>query len=186
MAENESLDLGKAPRWRTVFTAVNRHETSEEVGEKARKSLYRTLRAVKKLIPFDQLLSASCNDPDRLPDLIRSCSKGRDFARLFQDVAQKGAGRETVLQDYLWALCDRFFDQIATRTISTDQWASVSDLHRHLAEVKECLCDDINLIAQKLAECPDWQIRMRPSRNGSVSQTATSALLNESLLVPPK
>jgi hypothetical protein len=156
------------------------------VGEKARNSLYLTLRKVRKLIPFDQLLSASCNDPDRLPDLIRSCSKGRDFARLFQDVAQKGAGRETVLQDYLWALCDRFLDQIATRTISTGQWASVPDLCQHLTEVKECLCDDINRIAQRLAECPDGQLRMRRSRSGSVSQTATSALLNESLLVPPK
>src|SRR5579875_1283282 len=139
MAENESLDLRRTPRWRTVFTAVKQHETTEEVVEKARQSLYRTMRAVKKLIPFDQLLSASCNDPDRLPGLIHSCSKGRDFARLFQSVVQKGAGKETVLQNYLSALCDRFLDQIATRTIPTGQWASVSDLHQHLAEVKDRL-----------------------------------------------
>lgn len=186
MAENESLDLAKAPRWRAVFNAVNGHETSEEVGEKARNSLYKTLRKVRKLIPFDQLLSASCNDPHRLPDLIRSCSKGRDFARLFQDVAQKGAGKETILQNYLWALCDRFLDQIATLTISTGQWASVSDLHQHLAEVKDRLGDPINHIAQRLAECPDGQLRMQHSKSGSVTQTATSALLNESLLGLPK
>lgn len=186
MAENESLDLRRTPRWRTVFTAVNQHETTEEVAEKARKSLYRTVRAVKKLIPFDQLLSASCNDPDRLSDLIRSCGRGLDYARLFQSVAQKGAGKETVLRNYLSALCDRFLDQVATQTIPSGQWVSVSDLHQHLAEVNDCLGDDIHHIAQRLSECPDGQLRMRHRRSGSVTQTATSALLNQSLLVPPK
>jgi hypothetical protein len=100
------------------------------VGEKARKSLFKTLREVKKLIPFDQLLSAACNDPDN--------------------------------------------------------FRASPELRPYLAEVKDCLGDDINRIAQRLAQCPDWQPRMRPNRNGSVHQTATSALLNESLLVPPK
>lgn len=187
MAENESLDLGKAPRWRKVYQSVGRGEPSEQIARKACESLHRTLRAVKKLIPFDQLLSAACNDPDALPDLIRQCSKGRDFARLFQEVAEKGRGRENLLQDYLWAVCDRFLDQIAARSVPSEQWSSVTDLRRHLYEVRELLGDDIRHIAQKLAENPDWTARIRPSKNGAAQEDRTLALLNESLLpVPPK
>lgn len=186
MAENESLDLGKTPRWQTVYRAVGQGETSEQVARKARKSLYRTVRAVKKLIPFDRLLSAACNDPDSLADLIQRCGKGRDFAHLFQKVTEKGRAREDLLQDFLWTLCDRFLDQIAARAVPSEQWPNFPDLRRHLYEVREMLDDDIRRIAHKLAENSEWQPRVRPSRNGAV-QDDTFAILKESLLgMPPE
>lgn len=185
MAENESLDLGKTPRWQRVHHAILGGETSDQVADKARQSLYRTLRAVKKLIPFDQLLSAACNDPDALLDLIRQCGKGRQFARLFQDVADKGRGREGVLQDYLGTICDTYLEQIAPHSFPSERWLSVADLRRHLSEVRELLKDDIGRIAHKLAENPEWLPRMRPSRNGSGPKNSTHALLNESLLGVP-
>jgi hypothetical protein len=186
MAENESLDLGRTPRWQKVHRAVIGGEPSDQVADKARVSLYRTVRALKKLIPFDQLLSVACNDPDALLDAIRRCDKGHEFAQLFQVVAEKGQSREGLLQTYLWTLCDKYLDQIAAKSFPSEKWPSLPDLRCHLAEVREILKDDIDRIAHKMADNPDWRPRMRPSRNGSGSST-TQALLNESLLgVPSK
>jgi len=185
MAENESLDLGKTPRWQRVHHALLNGETSEQVAVIAQESLYRTLQAVKKLIPFDQLLSAACNESDVLLDLIRQCGKGHEFARLFQEVADKGRGREGVLQDYLGTICDRFLEQIAPHLFPSERWHSIAELRLRLSEVRELLKDDIDRIAHKLAENPEWRPRMPPSHNGSGSKKSTHALLNESLLGVP-
>jgi len=183
MAENESLDLGQAPRWQRVHRAVMDGESSESVADKARSSLYRTLRALKNLIPFDQFVSAACGDPDALLDLTRRCGKGREFAHLFHVVAEKGMSKEDLLHAYLGTVCDRFLDQIAANSFPSAQWTNLPDLRCHLAEVREQLGADIDRIAHKLAEDPNWRPRMRPSRNGS---TSTHDLLNESLLGVPR
>ncbi len=181
MAENdELLDLEKTPRWQRVLHAIKQGEPIEQVTDKAVASLYLTVRALKKLIPIERLLSASCNDPDSLIDLIRQCGKGRDFARLFQ--ANKGQGRERVLQDYFWTICDKYLDQVAIHSFPSERWSSLADLHQHLSRVRESLGCHVDRIAHELAQNPDWQPRMRPSRNGSRSKNATQALLNESLL----
>ena len=112
MAENESLDLFKSRRWQTVLQLVLRRELSQVTANKARQCLHRTIRAVMKQIPLEALLSAACDAPHVLPEIIRQCKQGRDYARQFQDVAEAGAGREAILENYLWSVCDRFFDQI--------------------------------------------------------------------------
>jgi hypothetical protein len=142
---------------------------------------------LKKLLPFNQLLSAACNDPDTLHEQIRQCGKGREFAMLFELVAQEGQSREGVLQDFLWTVCDKYLDQIAVSSFPSERWPNLADLRRHLTDVRKILKDEIDLMAHKLANNPDWQPRMRPSRNGAGPKSSTHALLNESLLgVPPK
>ena len=90
MAESESLDLGRARRWQTVLRVAGNGVGIDEMTVLARRCLHRTLRAVRDQVPFDALLNAASSCPDSLPDLIRGCKLGRDYARLFQRVADKG------------------------------------------------------------------------------------------------
>src|SRR5687767_12856298 len=117
MAESESLNLGRARRWQTVVQAVVDGASTKDLTELARKCLYRTLQAVRKQVPFDALLNAACNCPDTLPDLIRGCRLGRDYAQLFQQVASEGASREEILLAYQEAVCTNFFDQIRGQVV---------------------------------------------------------------------
>jgi hypothetical protein len=179
MAENESLDLGRAPRWKRVHRSVMDGEPSESVADEARASLCRTVRAIMRLIPFDELLSAACDDPDALPDLIRGCGKGREFANRFLFVAEKGASREDVLHAYLETIYDGFLEQIAANSFPSQRWSNLPEFRRYLAEVRDLLAHEIDRIAHKMAEDPKWRPRVRPRRNGSNS---THELLHESLL----
>jgi len=183
IAENESLELVKAPRWQRVHRAVMVNESIESVAQEAVISLYRTVRVIRKLIPFDQLLTAACNDPDALPALIHRCDKGREFAHLFQFVAEKGKIREDLLQAYFETVCDRFLDQIEANSFPSERWTNLPDLRCHFAQVRVILRDDIKRIAHKLADNSDWLPRVRPNRKGSSS---TQALLDESLLRVPR
>jgi hypothetical protein len=161
MAENESLNLGRSRRWQTVLQKVGQGGTTDEIATDARRCLYRTLKAVRKQIPFGALLDAACKDADALPDLIRECRQGRDYARLFQHVACEGASREEVLQDYQRALCDNFFDQIRGRVArSPTGEPSPAVIRERLNDVKETLGADFKCIASKLAENPEAKINM--------------------------
>jgi len=186
MAENESLDLGKSPRWQSVYRAVMDGEPSESVAQKTRACLCRTVRALKELIPFDRLLSAASN-PETLLDLARQCGKGRDFALLFHDiaVAENRMNKEGLLRTFFATICDRYLGQIEARAFPSERWTNLSDLRCHLAEVREfeLLTGEIDRFAHKLAENPDCRPRMRRRDNGS---SATHDLLNESLLGVPR
>src|SRR5947209_6125968 len=118
MAESESLNVGRARRWQPVLQAAGNGASVDALTVMARRCLYRTIRAVRKQIPLNDLLNAACNNPSTLPDLIRGCKQGRDYARLFQRVACPGASREQVLIAYQEAVCTNFLDQIRGRLAS--------------------------------------------------------------------
>jgi hypothetical protein len=179
MAENESLDLRKTPRWQRVHRLVLRGDPTESVVQEARVGLYRTVRAIIELIPFEPLFSAACTDSEALHDLTRRCRKGREYANLFHSVVEKGMSRENVLHAYFSTVCDTFLEQIAANSFPSERWTNLPDLRAHLAKVREQLTPDIDRIAHNLAEDPKWRPRMRPNRKTS---SPTDDLLNESLL----
>ena len=82
MAENEEIDLLKARRWQPVLQAVCHGESVEDVAEKVRDCLYKTLRAVKKQVPLDHLLVAAEDDPASLARAARESVVGRDYFQL--------------------------------------------------------------------------------------------------------
>jgi hypothetical protein len=183
MAENESLNLGRAQRWQPVLQAVAAGADMDKIVKLVRQCLHRTLRALQKQIPFDDLLNAACTHPDALPAMIRECKVGRDYARLFQQVACPGASREDVLVAYQEAICTNFLDQIRGQVIgSRPAGESAAEIRERLDDVREALASDFQRIASKLAANPEWKIAMpRGSRLRSRTEQARD-LLGQSLL----
>jgi hypothetical protein len=183
MAESESLNLGRARRWQTVLQAAGDGSSTDDLTVLARRCLYRTLRAVQKQIPLNDLLNAACNDPDALPDLIRGCKQGRDYARLFQRVAGRGASREELLVAYQEVVCTNFLDQIRGQLIGArvvDE--SAAELRERLDGVREALDGDVHRIAARLAADSEWKIAMPRSRKKQSRADQARELLDQSLL----
>jgi hypothetical protein len=137
---------------------------------------------VRKQVPFDALLNAACNNPDTLPDLIRRCKQGRDYARLFQRVAEKGASREEVLVAYQREVCSDFLNQIHNRIACRRAFEeSPAETRERLDGVRDALDGDYRRIARNLAADPEWKMAMPPSPRRSRAEQAQE-LLNQSLL----
>jgi hypothetical protein len=182
MAESESLNLNRARRWQPVLQAAGDGTSADHLIVLARRCLYRTLRAVRKQVPFDALLVAACNCPDALPDLIRECKQGRDYARLFQRVAEKGATREALLAAYLREVCSSFLNQIHSRIACRRAFVeSPAETRERLDGVRDALDGDYRRIATNLAADPEWKIAMPRSPRRSRAEQAQE-LLGQSLL----
>ena len=182
MAENESLNLDRTRRWQPVLQAARDGANADELTQLARRCLVRTLQAVQKQIPFDALLNAACNNPDALPDLVRDCKLGRDYARLFQRVADKGASREQVLVAYQREVCSNFLNQIHNRTACRRSFEeSPAESRERLDGVRDALDVDYRRIASNLAADPEWKITM-PRGPGRTRTEQAQELLDQSLL----
>jgi hypothetical protein len=184
MAESESLNLGRARRWQTVLRAAGDGASTEDLTMFARRCLYRTLSAVKKQIPLNDLVNAACQCPEALPELIRSCKMGRDYARLFQRVACPGASREEVLIAFQEAICTNFLDQIRGRLVGAQAVnESAVELRERLDGVKVALAGDIRRIASSLAANPEGKVTMPPGRRKRSRTDQARELLGEDLLL---
>ncbi len=88
MAENESLDLGNpyAWRWKSVYEAVRKGQSGEQVAKKAGKKLHEGLRkALKQLAEKGtslETLLANRDSPSALQQFVKR-SEGHDYAVLF-------------------------------------------------------------------------------------------------------
>jgi len=162
---------------------VGEGASTDDLTVLARRCLYRTLRAVRKQIPLNDLLNAACNDPAAIPDLIRGCKLGRDYAQLFLRVACPGASREQVLTAFQEAICTNFLDQIRGRSVSDRAVSeSASELRERFNGAREALGDDFRRIASNLAADPEWKIAMPRSRRRQSRVEQARELLGQSLL----
>ena len=182
MPENEEIDLSKARRWQAVLQAVRRGEPVEDVAEKVRDCLYKTLRALVKKIPLGRLIIAAEDDPSSLPMLVRGCSESRDYAQLLMQAAAEGGSREVIVENFVTGICEEFFVQIIHKAVPSSAWDNASHVQNHLARVLESLQGDIHRIASKFAEKPDWRPRLPRRAKGTTPRDKTREMLEESLL----
>jgi hypothetical protein len=182
MAESEALNLDRTRRWQPVLQAARDGANADELTVLARRCLVRTLQAVQKQIPFDALLNAACKNPDALHELIRGCKLGRDYARLFQRVADNGASREQVLIAYQREVCSSFLNQIHNRLACRRVFEeSPAETRERLIGVCDGLDGDYRRIAKNLSGDPDWKIVMPRGPKRSRTEQARE-LLDQSLL----
>lgn len=133
-------------------------------------------------VSLDQFLDAArAADRKILVALAKQC-KGHDYARLFLEVTEPGIGREPLLEEYAWAICDKFFDQIEFGVVSSNRGRRLPDLHRYLGEVRGLMEEDVHRLAAKLADDSDWLPRMRPVKAANGKADNTAETLGESLL----
>jgi hypothetical protein len=188
MAENESLDLGKARRWHRVFRAVVDGRSAGQIASLASVCLRQTVNALRKpafgsgppQVPIADLLNA-VGDPCEVERLVRRC-QGHDFAHLFRDSTLNTESREVAAENFLSAICEKFCDQIVMKAVQADGQHTFTRERSLLEQVQAQLGTDIKRIAQQLATNPN-QILRRP-RSVDAKETAinTQSILGESLL----
>jgi hypothetical protein len=182
MAENEELDLSKARRWQSVLHAVGRNEPAEAVAEKARECLYRTFRSLKRKIPLNRLVEALDGGSGPLERLARECSEARDYAQLFLQEAAEAGTRRAILERSVGHLCDTFLEQIIHRVVPSASWHSISVARSFCKEVLALLQGDVEEIAAKLDQDPNWRPRKPRRRRDAPARDKTKDMLRESLL----
>lgn len=86
------------------------------------------------------------------------------------------------MEDYVWAICDKFFDQIEYGVASPRRGRRLPELHGYLNGVRDDIEEEIHHIAEKLADDPTWVPRMRTRKAAEASVDETVEKLGESLL----
>jgi hypothetical protein len=187
MAENESLDLAKSRRWAPVVHVVREGGTATEIAKKAHKAIVGSLRAAIKDfakcgVSFEQFLDAAEEEGGAaLQSLVKQC-KGHDFARLLAEVARMGGTRDTIIEEFVLGVREKYLDQIGTRIVPCERWKRFSDLRSHLARVKEHDETDVHWIVEKFSNDPNWRPRQRPRSKGTVLQDNTAEMMGFSLM----
>jgi hypothetical protein len=175
VAENESLNLDKSPRWYPLCQLLASGASIERLIAQARKSFFGTAKPLASLL--ETLLSTACNQPEDLPRVIREQREHREFAELFRHVARRVKGREQQIQKFMEDVCDRFLDQIGVRCN-----LSKKDC---LKRIREALESDIRYIADRWRESTDAKLRVRHAK-GSREENPTNSMIGQSLLGLPR
>jgi hypothetical protein len=164
-----------------LVSAVIGGEPVEAIARKAKNSLCQTLKKVQQQLPFDRFISAACNDPGALNDLIRGCDRGHEFAALFRQIVRPGMNEQEVCTAFVEAVCDKYFYQIESGAFPSERWSNPQELRSFLCDVREHeqMVNERIRIAKNLAKNPSKPIRMARSRN---RKNLTPELLKGSLL----
>jgi hypothetical protein len=187
MAENESLDLKSpyAQRWNAVRDAARKGTSCQKVVSITRKKFYEALRKVIRQfkvygVTTTDFLSGRAS-PRTLRDLIRR-TQGHPYAELLTSVLNSDpalAGAEC-LKQWGHAILDTVFDQISHGLVGTEHFPSFFESQTFFDQVCEGLEADIERIAIKLVENPEWEPK-RASCKGAVKEDPTEELLPMSL-----
>jgi len=189
MAENESLDLGKSLRWRRVLNAVNDNKPQDQIASLVFLCLIKTVNALRKpvvggtspQIPLADMLNAVGQDHCEVERIVRRC-RGHDFALLFRDSTHGAASREVAAENFLSAICEKFFDQIEMQAVKADGQHTFRRVRSQLDQVQAHLRSDIKRSAQQLAANPNHTLRRPKSLRATEAAINNQSILKESLL----
>ncbi|MBI3467980.1 MAG: hypothetical protein HY000_33655 [Planctomycetes bacterium] len=181
--ENETLDLGKTPRWRIVDRAIQDDEAPGAIARKVGRCLCKTLKRVSKQLPLPRFFAAAeLGDLGALRRLVRDYRQ-HPYARLFFEVAQGHPARDAVAlaEDILRQILWKFLDQIAISSVGAKRIPRFSDCGGLIDEVLNIADPDIRYLARQIAENPGRVPRM-PRRRNTEPEQLTEQMLGESLL----
>lgn len=190
MAENEWLDLGKSRRWQRVYHAIRDGYQADQVASLTGICLQKTINAIGKPIfkdgppqvPLADLLDKLEHDPGGMDEIVRKCN-GHDCARLFRDAALDAETRDEGVKKFMFAICDKFFDQVAMRSVTPDGKSTFRQVRSVLDQARKYLEPEITRMSQQLSVNPDRPLRRKAfsSEKNTVS-IDTKSILKESLL----
>ena len=188
MAENESLDLNSpyAQRWNVVRDAFRKGGSQSETLAVTRSTLR---RAVRKVLVEFQLYGVTTDDflaardtPKELRNLLRK-AKGHPYAELLIGVLDScpGTPKTECLKRWGDAMLDTVFGQIRHSLPDSSCLPSFFESGPHFQAVHAGLTPDLETIAVKLVENPDWKPSLR-GKSGEPKVDSTTALLSMSLM----
>ena len=182
MAENEYLDSSKARRWYSVVQAIRDGCSVDEVADRIEECLFKTLRQIRKDLPFAEMIRAM-DDPDELTRVCQSVDGGSDVKDFLMQAALEKASRSEQLKQFLkYALGNCLYDLPWMAAIFDDS-INITQVRAMLAEAPSHLSDEIQRVANKFAENPDWVPRRAGRGQPTLSQDdRTRNMLGQSLV----
>jgi hypothetical protein len=168
LAENEKLDINISPRWQRVCRAFRQGESQVEMEQRMRRNLHafvrRSIRNIAaKGVRLGEMLHVASACPGELPELLRRCRQ-HDFACLIADNAEPEITKEELLQRTMNALWNRLADQIACELVPCTAWPNFTDCYERLDQLRNSVQADLERIANRLAQDPEWEPRVPPRR----------------------
>ncbi len=189
MAENESLDLGKARRWCRVLNALVDGKPAGQIASLAAVCLRQTVNALRKPVvkdgppqlPLADMLNAVVHNPREVERIVRRCH-GHDFAHLFHDSTHGAGSREVAAESFLSTICEKYCDQIEIQAVKADGQHTFARVRSQLDQVQAHLRSDVKRFSQQLAADPNRTLRRTKSSSAAEAAINTQSILKESLL----
>lgn len=183
MAENEYLDSSKARRWQSIAQAIRDACGEEEVTDRLQDCFYKTLRAIAKDLPLPDMIRAAVNDPDEFQRLCTGIEGGLDVKEFLHEAATTCFDSESMLEKFLTDALNNCLYDIPYIAADLDQGVTVTQARSTVQSAASNLRSDIQRMARKLAENPEWTFRRSGSRRFDDSQPdRTREMLGESLI----
>lgn len=182
MAENEYLDASKARRWQSVAQAIRDECGDEEITDRVQDCFYRTLKAIAKDLPLSDMIRAAA-DPAEFRRLCEGIEGGLDVKNFLHQAATTCFDNESMLEMFLTNALNNCLYDVPYIAADLDRGVSVSQARRAVQSAASNLRPDIQRMARKLTENPDWTFRRSGSRRSDDSQRdRTREMLGESLI----
>ena len=183
MAENEYLDSSIARRWQSVAQAIRDGCSVEEITDHVEDCFYKTLRAIAKDLPLSKMIAAAADDPDELARLCDEIEGGLDVKDFLHRAATTCFETEGMLETFLVDALNNCLFDVPYIAADLDGGISISQARSVVQSAASSLRPDIQRIARKLAENPEWTFRRNGGRRSVDSQRdRTRKMLGESLI----
>ncbi|HUU85713.1 MAG TPA: hypothetical protein VM243_19620 [Phycisphaerae bacterium] len=183
MAENETLDLWDrySRRWQRLLESVESSEPAESIADEGVRCLYRTFKNLVELLPLEELLQAADRgDRAAVDDLVRRCSKARDYAELIGLEAAVTNVSARLLEGVARGAVDRFLDQIAMKVVGDGHWPDLARFRMLREQVQNLMRPGIARLAGQVAAHPNEKPRM-PAKTAERHEREQRDLLGMSL-----
>ena len=182
VAENEYLDSSKARRWQSVVQAIRDGGSTDDVADRIEECLHKTLRQIRKDLPLGELVR-SLDDPEKLRGECDQIIGAHDVKYFLMEAANMDAELPQKLEAFVENSIDNCLHDIPWLASDGTGNFSVTVVRNAIGTARNSLQPEIERIAKKLSENPDWSARRLSRRhNSGIREDKTKSMLSESLL----
>lgn len=164
MAENETLELGhpNSGRWRRLRQRFRDGEHVDDIAGDATRCLTQLFKGLVKLLPLPELLEAVSRGPREVQAVVRNCTKGRDYAQLFDQSSHLTTNPQAVVASVLRATLDEFFDHFGHELIGSQRYPTALSFRVFCGEIRSRTREDIVRLSQQICSDPRQPPRKPP------------------------
>lgn len=183
MAENEYLDSSQARRWQSVALAIRDGCSVEEITDRVEDCFYKTLRAIAKDLPLSEMIAAAAHDPSELARVCDEIEGGHDVKDFLLQASMTCFETENMVETFLVDALNNCLYDVPYIAAELDGGISISQARSVVQSAAGSLRPDIQRMARKLAENPEWNFRRSGSRRSEdTRRDRTKEMLRESLI----
>jgi len=145
--------------------------------------LHKTLRQIRKDLPLEQLIEC-LNDAEQLRELYHQFDGANDVKDFLLEAANLEAGMQEKLCYFLNQSLENCLYDVPYSVAESDAGVSITEARNIVRNAGSRLQSEIQRIASKFAENPDWnprRVSRRPDKAVSKADK-TERMLGESLL----